>query len=70
MSKAPTILVTSADIKKIAHERSLIQSEIALKEAKLRRLNDLDHELCQRLETINILLEMVGPDSVRRRTSH
>ncbi len=70
MAEAPTILVTTADIKKIEHERSLIQSEIALKEAKLRRLSDLEHELCERLAAIHMLLETVGPDTVRRRTSH
>ena len=70
MGQAPTILLTSADIKKIEHERSLIGSEIAVKEARLRRLFDMHNELDARMAKINTLLETVGSDTVRRRLSH
>ena len=70
MGKTPIILVTSADIKKIEHERSLISSEIAVKEARLQRLFNRHSELEARLAKMNALLEAVGPDTVRRRQSH
>ena len=70
MNETATILVTSADIKKIEHECSLINSEIAVKEAKLRRLFDRHNELNERMATIHALLEAVGPDTVRRSLTH
>lgn len=70
MRDTPTILVTSADIKKIAHERSLVTSEIALKEAKLRELFNRRTEMNERLALVNELLTIIGPATVRRGTSH
>ncbi len=70
MHETPTILITSADVKKIAHERSLVTSEIALKEAKLRELFHRRTEMNERLAQVHELLAMVGPDTLHRRTSH
>ncbi len=70
MDGSATILVTSADIKRLEHDRSLIESEIAVSEAKLRRLRDQDEQLNDRLAKICLLIEEVAASSPRGRVTH
>lgn len=70
MDGPATILVTSADIKKIEHDRSMVESEIAVSEAKLRRLRDRGEALDERLARISLLIEIVDGGSPRPRVTH
>ena len=70
MQGPATILVTSADIKKIEQDRNMIESEIAVNEAKLRRLRDQGEALVQRLAQISLLIEIVDGGLPRRRVTH
>lgn len=64
VAETPTILITSADIKKIEHERSLVRSEVALQEARLRELFNRRSQMDERLALINNLLTTLGAGTV------
>jgi len=70
VAETPTILLTSADIQNIENERTRINSEIAVLEAKLPELHARQAELGERLTKINSLLDALGLGSVSELSSN
>jgi len=70
VAETPTILLTSADIQNIENERSRINTEIAVLEAKLPELHQRQAELGERLAKINSLLDALGLGSVHELSSN
>jgi peptidoglycan hydrolase CwlO-like protein len=70
VAETPTILLTSADIQNIEHERTRINAEIVALEAKLPELHARQAELAERLAKINSLLDALGLGSVNELSSN